>query len=66
MTALRFSDAQLAVLMTAAAPLPPDKRVVFLERLGALLAQIRCPADRDVALAAARALRGLDHARRSP
>jgi len=33
-----LSDSQLRTLMTAAADMPPEKRSMFLERVGAMLA----------------------------
>jgi hypothetical protein len=35
---LALSDSQLKTLMTFAADIPPDKRSMFLERVGAMLA----------------------------
>ena len=41
-TMFALSDNQLALVMTAAGPLPPEKRSVFLERVAARL-QLRGP-----------------------
>jgi hypothetical protein len=38
-----LTDFQLSVIMTAAGPLPPDKRVVFLERAVAELQRFGRP-----------------------
>jgi hypothetical protein len=56
---LALSDTQLAVVMTAAASLPIEKRQPFLERVAALLTRIRRPADADVEHAARVVLQGL-------
>jgi len=49
------------MIMTAAGPLDPDKRVVLMERVGALLRKqgIRRPGDADIERALNKGLRGL-------
>ena len=60
-TPFRLTDSQLQLLLAAAKPLDPDKRGLFLERVGA---HLRCncsghPSDADVEAAVAAGLRGL-------
>jgi hypothetical protein len=60
-----LSDAHLVLVMTAAKPLPPDKRSVLLERVAANLDQLgyRRVVDADVERAIAASLAGLvEHA----
>ena len=56
---LALSDAQLQTLMTLAAGIVPEKRSMFLERVGAMLTLRGRFNDRDVAEAAQLALIGL-------
>jgi hypothetical protein len=58
---LSLTDAQLRLTMTAATPLPQDKRDAFLQRIAAHLGQLgfRRVADGDVERAVAMALKGL-------
>jgi hypothetical protein len=56
---LALSDSQLAAVMTAAGPLPVDKRGIFLERVAARLALRGRFNDADVDTAVQVALRGL-------
>jgi hypothetical protein len=60
---LALSDHQLEIVMTAAGPLAPEKRVVLMERIVAALrvraGVFRKPADLDVELATREALKGL-------
>jgi hypothetical protein len=58
---ISLSDRQLALIMTAAGPLEPDKRIVLMERIGALLRiqGVRRPGDSDIALALSQCLRGM-------
>jgi hypothetical protein len=62
-TALSLTDAQLRLVMTAARPLPHDKRDVFLQRLTACLGQVgyRRVGDADVESAVLKSLKGLLH-----
>jgi hypothetical protein len=55
-----LSDSQLQIVITAAGPLPPEKRSVFLERIAARL-QLRGArfSDADLDDAVRRALYGL-------
>jgi hypothetical protein len=46
---LALTDFQLKTIMTAARPLQPDRRAIFLERVGAMLNVRRRFDDRDVA-----------------
>ena len=57
---IALSDSQLKAVMTALAPLEPDKRTVALERIAAQLQRgPRRLADQDITQAIAVALRGL-------
>ena len=56
---LALSDSGLRIVMTAAAGLPPEKRSTFMERIAALLGQIRRPSDADIRRAVHAALRGV-------
>jgi hypothetical protein len=58
---ISLSDAQLAIVATAARNLPIEKRAVFLERTAAQLELHRRIDDAAVATACTRALRGLVH-----
>ena len=51
-TMLALNDAQLALVMTAAGPLPAEKRSLFLERVAARL-RLRGPHFTDADLGAA-------------
>jgi hypothetical protein len=60
---LALSDHQLEIVMTAAGPLAPDKRVVLMERIVAAL-RVRAvvfhnPTDADIERATRAALKGL-------
>jgi hypothetical protein len=56
---LSLTDHQLELVMAAAGPPEPDKRVVLMERLVALLRMqgVRPPVDADIALALSRLVR---------
>jgi hypothetical protein len=58
---ISLSDSQLDIVMNASRDLPPDKRAVFLQRIGGILRRYdnRYIPDDAVVEAAARALRGL-------
>jgi hypothetical protein len=60
---LALSDHQLELVMTAAGPLVPEKRVVLMERIVAALrvraGVFRKPIDADIELAMREALKGL-------
>ena len=56
-----LSDAQSRMVMTAASPLPPEKRSVLLQRIAGKLALCGAFADRDVEAAIRLALVGLIH-----
>jgi hypothetical protein len=61
---ISLNDAQLKVVMAAAAHLPIEKRAQFLERIAAMLvlrARSRTFQRRDVTDAVSRALTGLSH-----
>jgi hypothetical protein len=58
---LALTDNRLAIVMTAARSLSPEKRSVFLQRVAAQLARVRRPGDADVERAAQMALRGPDN-----
>ena len=60
---LGLSDTQLATLMTIAGDIAPEKRSMFLERVGAMLMFRRRFDDRDMSEVAALALCGLVHQR---
>jgi hypothetical protein len=64
MTPLRLTGTQLHLVMTAAAPIPFEKRAIFLERVAGHLGRIGYQRvfDDDVAHAVATALKGLVHA----
>jgi hypothetical protein len=64
MTPLRLTDFQLNAVITAAGPLPPEKRSICLERIAAYLRQIGYAKvrDDDVERAIRRAIQGLLHA----
>jgi hypothetical protein len=57
-----LSDSQLRLVMTAAQPLPLDKRDAFLQRLAGQLGQVRRPKDADIERAVMASLKGLLHA----
>jgi hypothetical protein len=63
MTPLRLTGTQLHLVMTAAAPIPPEKRSIFLERVAGHLWRIgyQRVRDDDVGRAVKSALRGLLH-----
>jgi hypothetical protein len=63
MTPLRLTDTQLRLVMTAAAPIPPEKHSIFLERVAGHLGRIGYlrVRDDDVGRAVERALKGLVH-----
>jgi hypothetical protein len=46
---ISLSDSQLQTVIAAAAPLPPEKRDLYLQRLGAMLAMRGRVTDADVA-----------------
>jgi hypothetical protein len=54
-----LSSRQLAIVMTAARPLPPERRDIFLQRVGAMLKLKGRFSDADVADVAELALSGL-------
>jgi len=56
---LRLTDDRLRTVMTAATPLPPEKRDIFLQRTAAQLQRIRRPTDDDLKQALHAALKGL-------
>jgi hypothetical protein len=56
-----LSDAQLQTVMTAARTIEPERRDVFLQRVGAMLRLRRRFDDQDVAEVATLALVGLQH-----
>lgn len=61
---MALTDAQLAMITAAASPLPPDKRVVLLERIAGQLRGSMSrgiPTDADLARALERSLQGLAH-----
>ena len=58
---ISLTDRQLQTVMTAAQPLDPSKRIVFVERVAALLQRSSNFTDDDLVAACGRALRGLVH-----
>jgi hypothetical protein len=58
---IALNDAQLKILMTAAADVPPEKRSTFLERVGAMLKLRGMFSDSDVDEISKLALCGLVH-----
>jgi hypothetical protein len=64
MSVVALRDFQLQLVMSAAKPLPVDKRAAFLERVGAHLGRLgyRHVQDADVERAVRAALKGLLHA----
>jgi hypothetical protein len=63
MTPLRLTGTQLHLVMTAAAPIPPEKRSIFLERVASHLWRVgyQRVRDDDVTGAVTAALRALVH-----
>ena len=60
---ISLSDSQLQIVMTAAASLQPERRDIYLQRVGAMLKLRHRFTDRDVSEVAGLALCGLDHRR---
>jgi len=58
---LALTDSQLAVIMTACQPLPPEKRITLMERVVASLKRrgLRRPTDADIERAMREGMRGL-------
>jgi hypothetical protein len=58
---ISLNDSQLQTVMSAAADLDPEKRPLYLERVGAMLAMRRPFSDDDVVDVVSLALCGLAH-----